>query len=449
MPEAAHSRLPVVVVGGGWAGLAAAITLCDHEVPVLLLESARQLGGRARSVRIGDQVYDNGQHLLIGAYESVLTLMRQVGVNIDEAFVRQPLTLQIYRDNKSSLRLRAPRLPAPLHLIGAIAGARGLRPADQLKALRFGRRLRQLHINLDEDISVQALLHSQAQTPALIRKVWEPLCIAMLNAPINQASARLFVGALQALLAGPGRHSDLLVPRRELSALLATPCTEFLERHGAHVELGQRVTGLEIDAQGIQAIHIRNRTIPVRQVILATPHVISRRLLSRHAGLQPLVDQLAALGHEPITTVYLQYPPSTRLPAPLVGLENSVTQWVFDRRVCNQPGLMAVVISARGEHQHLSTSQLTEHVTAELAHNFRRWPPPQHSQVLREKRATFFARVGIDSIRPPNSTPVNGLWLAGDYTATDLPATLEGAVLSGRSAAHAVIAAPDHATVLS
>jgi squalene-associated FAD-dependent desaturase len=340
-------------------------------------------------------------------------------------------------------------LPAPLHLIGAIVGARGLGLDDQLKALRFGRRLRQLHIDPDQDISVQALLHSHAQTPGLIRKVWEPLCVAMLNAPINRASARLFVGALQALLLGPGRHSDLLVPRRELSALLATPCTGFLERHGARVELGQRVTDLEIDARGVQAIRIRNRAIPARQVILATPHVIARRLLSRHAGLQPLIEQLAALGHEPITTVYLQYPPTTRLPAPLVGLENSVTQWVFDRRVCNQPGLMAVVISARGEHQHLSASQLAERVTTELARNFRRWPPPQHSQVLREKRATFFARAGIDSIRPPNSAPVNGLWLAGDYTATGLPATLEGAVLSGRNAAHAVIAARDHATVLS
>jgi uncharacterized protein with NAD-binding domain and iron-sulfur cluster len=122
-----------------------------------------------------------------------------------------------------------------------------------------------------------------------------------------------------------------------------------------------------------------------------------------------------------------------------VGLQNTLAQWVFDRRVCNQPGLMAVVISARGEHQHLPASQLAERVTAELARSFRRWPPPQYSQVLREKRATFCARAGIDAIRPPNRTAVRGLWLAGDYTATGLPATLEGAVRSGHSAAQGVL----------
>jgi squalene-associated FAD-dependent desaturase len=441
MPEPTHAALPVVVVGGGWAGLSGAVTLCTRKVPVLLLEAARQLGGRARSVRIGEQVYDNGQHLMVGAYESVLTLMQQVGIDVDAAFERLPLTLQLYRGKKLSLRLRAPRLPAPLHLLVALVGARGLSVNEQFRAIRFGRRLLRLDIRPGDDISVQALLHSQAQTPGLIRKLWDPLCIAMLNTPANLASARLFVRALQIAFGGLNRHSDLLLARRELSALLPTPCTDFLERQGAHLELGQRVTDLAIDDRGVQSVHIGNRVIPCQHLILATPHVISRRLLSRHPALQALADQLSGLGHEPVTTVYLQYPPATRLPFPLVGLENSITQWVFDRRVCNQPGLMAVVISARGEHQHLPTAELVDRVAAELAASFRRWPTPQHSQVLREKRATFCARVGVDAIRPANRTPVNGLWLAGDYTATGLPATLESAVRSGRSAAEAVIEA--------
>ena len=441
MTEPGNTPLPVVVVGGGWAGLAAAVTLCTRNIPVLLLESARQLGGRARSVRIGTQVYDNGQHVMIGAYQSLLTLMQQVGVDVEDAFARLPLTLQLYRGEKLSLRLRAPRLPAPLHLLAALLGARGLSTQEQLKALRFSWRLLRLDFRPADDISVQALLHNQAQTPGLIRKLWEPLCIAMLNAPTSLASARLFATALQIAFGGLHRHSDLLVPRRELSALLPTPCTEFLEQHGAHVELGQRVTDLTLDEGGIQAVHVGDRVIPCRQLILATPHCISRRLLSRHQTLHTLAERLSGLGHEPVTTVYLQYPPTTRLPFPLIGLENSMAQWVFDRRLCDQPGLIAVVISARGEHQRLSAEQLVDCVAAELARSFPHWPRPQHSQVLREKRATFCASAGIDAIRPPNHTAVTGLWLAGDYTATDLPATLESAVRSGQSAAHAVIAA--------
>lgn len=448
MAKPADTASPVLVAGGGWAGLAAAVTLCTHAVPVLLLESARQLGGRARSVRMGEQVYDNGQHLMIGAYRSMLALMQQVGVDIGDAFLRLPLTLQVYRGKKLSLRLCAPRLPAPLHLLAALVGARGLSVNDQLKALRFGRRLLHLDISPRDDISVQALLHSQAQTPGLIRKLWGPLCVAMLNTPISEASARLFVSALRSLFIGPSHDSDLLLPRRELSALLPTPCTEFLERQGAHVELGQRVTDLDIDERGVRAVHVGKRIIPCRHLILATPHVISRRLLSRHTALHALTEQLSGLGHEPVTTVYLQYPPKTRLPVPLVGLENTLAQWVFDRRECNQPGLMAVVISARGEHRQLPAQQLVDRVTVELARSFRRWPPPLHSQVLREKRATFCARAGIDTIRPSNRTPVNGLWLAGDYTSTALPATLESAVRSGQAAAQAVIESLSNANMV-
>ena len=117
---------PVVIVGGGWAGLSAAVELCSHKVPVTLLESARQLGGRARSVRINDMIVDNGQHLVIGAYQSLLTLMRKVNVDVDAAFLRQPLTLNILKGERTSLRLKAPPLPAPFHLLAAIITAHGL-----------------------------------------------------------------------------------------------------------------------------------------------------------------------------------------------------------------------------------------------------------------------------------------------------------------------------------
>jgi squalene-associated FAD-dependent desaturase len=295
-----------------------------------------------------------------------------------------------------------------------------------------------MQIAPDEDISVRALLHSQAQTPALMRKLWEPLCIAILNTPAQIASARLFIGVLRILVAGIRRHADLLIPRRELGALFPRPAGEYLELHGAHVELGQRVTGLEIDEHGVRAVQVGSRRIPCSQLILATPHVISRRLLAHHPALQALGQRLTALAHEPVTTVYLQYPPETRLPIPMVGFEDAVAQWVFDRRVCNQPGLMAVVISTRGEHMQLPAEGLTAQVAADLAGSFPRWPAYRHARVLREKRATFSARAGIDAVRPGNRTVVPGLWLAGDYTATGLPATLEGAVRSGEACAKAV-----------
>lgn len=435
MPE----RQPVVIVGGGWAGLAAAVELCAHQIPVTVLESARQSGGRARSIRASDMVIDNGQHLFIGAYRSVLGLMDRIGVDRQRAFLRQPLTLRLMKGNKTSLHFRVPRLPAPLHLLNAILTARGLSMTDRIQALRFGRRLPELSISDHEDISVQALLRSEAQTPALIRKLWGPLCIAALNTPLDEASARIFLRTLRESFLGLRRHSDLLIPRLALGEVLPLPCADYLQQRGGRIEPGQRVTSLEIEDTGIQAVKIRERRIEASQVILAAPHVISRRLMSPHHPLQALCAQLSELGNEPVITLYLQYPPQTCLPQPMVGLEDTLAQWVFDRRACGQPGLMAVVISARGCHSQMKTDQLTQRVAAELATSFPDWPAHEQSLLIREKRATFSSRVGIDQIRPANRTPVSGLWLAGDYTANGLPATLEGAVRSGIACAQAIL----------
>ena len=208
--------------------------------------------------------------------------------------------------------------------------------------------------------------------------------------------------------------------------------------------MGQRVTGLSINEDGVHAVSIRGRIINASHVVLATPHVISRRLMSHHKTLHALSAQLAGLGNEPVTTLYLQYTPQTRLSEPVLGFENGLSQWIFDRRVCNQPGMIAVVISARGSHENMPDDELTERVAAELATSFPKWPAHQHSLLIREKRATFCSRAGIDCIRPANSTPVPGLWLAGDYTATGLPATLESAVRSGIEAAHAILASQEY-----
>lgn len=439
MPETPSKERPVVIVGAGWAGLATAVELCTHGVPVLLLEAARQLGGRARSIRSGGMIVDNGQHLMIGAYQSLLTLMERVQVNHKKAFLRLPLTLNMRKDNRSSLYFRAPRLPAPLHLLWAILTARGLGINDRVQALRFGRKLPTLDIPVANDISVQALLHSEAQSPALIRKLWEPLCVATLNMHVSDASARLFLHVLRETFLELCKHSDLLIPRRELSAILPRPCADYLERKGARVEMGQRITDLQVVNNTARGVSLHGRDIEASHVVLATPHVISRRLMSHHAPLHTLCEQLAGLGNEPIATLYLQYPPRTRLPLPVVGLENTLAQWVFDRRVCDQPGMMAVVISARGTHTNMTADALTDRVAAELERAFPNWPTHQRSLLVREKRATFSARPGIDSIRPGNATALHNLWLAGDYTATGLPATLEGAVRSGIRCANAIL----------
>ena len=383
---------------------------------------------------------DNGQHLFIGAYRSLLGLMDRIGIDRQRAFLRQPLTLRLIKGDRISLNFKAPRLPAPLHLLYAISAARGLSMADRLHALAFGRRLPKLATADSEDISVQALLLNEGQTPGLIRKLWGPLCIAALNTLPTEASAHIFLRTLRESFVGHRRHSDLLIPRLALGELFPLPCADYLQQRGVQIRLGQRVTGLEIDDGGIHAVTTRRQRMDASHVVLATQHLISRRLMSRHQALQALCGQLSELGNEPVITLYLQYPPQTRLLQPVLGLEGTLAQWVFDRGVCGQAGMMGIVISAQGQHLQMHPEELTQKVVAELATAFPDWPPHEHSLLIREKRATFSSRVGIDRIRPTNRTPVNGLWLAGDYTANGLPATVEAAVRSGLECAGAILA---------
>lgn len=433
----------MIVVGGGWAGIAAAVELARHDIPLILLESAKQLGGRARSVQLDDKHLDNGQHLLLGAYESVLTLLRHIGVREADVLQRMSLSLYWHRPNAKAVTFNTPRLPAPLHLLWALLSAKGLDLRERLAALRFCRALQASHFSLEQDCSVQALLQRHRQPPAVVQTLWEPLCLGALNTHLHEASAQIFVRTLGDSFRHARRDSDLLLTRKNLGAILPQPAMDFIELHHGHVRLGQRVTELQVSAneggQRIEAITIGEHTLPARQVILATPANITLGLTQRHDALQDISHRLQDLDTRPICTVYLQYPSHVRLGRWMHGSVNSLSQWVFDRGLYGQHGLMAVVISGEGAHMAWDNDTLCDAVEEELAAQFPRWPAPLSRHVIREKRATFASTVNINRVRPAAKTPVSGLWLAGDYTDTRLPATLEGAVRSGVRCAQQVI----------
>ena len=433
----------MIIVGGGWAGIAAAVELSRHDIPVTLLESAKQLGGRARSVQLDDKHLDNGQHLLLGAYESVLTLLRHIGVREADVLQRMPLSLHWYRPNTRSVTFNTPRLPAPLHLLWALLTVKGLNLSERRAALRFCRALQASNFSLDEDCSVQALLQQHRQPPAVVQTLWEPLCLGALNTHLHEASAQIFVRTLGDSFRHTRRDSDLLLTRKNLGAILPEPAMDFIELHNGHVRLGQRVTGLGITVneggQRIEAVNVGEQRLAARQVILATPPNITLGLIQPHQALHSIYSQLQSLDTRPICTVYLQYPSHIRIGRWMHGAVNSLSQWVFDRSLYGQHGLMAVVISGDGAHMTWDNDTLCDAVEEELAAQFPRWPAPLSRHVIREKRATFASTVDVNRIRPAAVTPVTGLWLAGDYTDTRLPATLEGAVRSGVQCAQQVL----------
>jgi squalene-associated FAD-dependent desaturase len=422
----------VAVIGGGWAGCAAAVELAARGARVTLYEAARTLGGRARAVDVGGRRLDNGQHILLGAYSETLRLLRAVGIAPERALLRLPLQMR-YPPAQDGMDFIAPRLPAPLHLAAALLRARGLGRADRMALARFSTTARWMEWRLYQDCSVSELLERYDQTERLVRLMWRPLCIAALNTPPERASAQVFLNVLRDSLGARRSASDMLLPRLDLSELFPARAAAWLQERGGRVECGAAIDALRRE-DGAWVL----RGEAHDALVLAVQPAQAAALL-KDALPQP---PLPAFEWEAITTVYVQYDAGLRLPHPLLALLDDAEsgrhgQFVFDRGQLDADcaGLLAVVISASGAALELGRDALAASVAVQLADAFGKpeLATPQWSAVISEKRATFACTPGL--ARPGNDIGIPGLALAGDYTASDYPATLESAVRSGVNAA--------------
>lgn len=425
----------VAVIGGGCAGLAAAASLGQRAIPITLFEASHQLGGRARGINWKGHRLDNGQHILLGAYSETLRLLTLAGVDLENAVMRLPLQLIMH----GSLDLRAAsHLPAPLHMLAGILQARGLNLAEKWAALRFMAWLRGIDFRLTEDENLLALLTRKQQPQKLTALLWGPLCLAALNTPLNQASAQIFLNVLRDSFSKSKTDSDMLLPRCDLSTLIADPVAAYIRRTGGQILTNTTVTGLVQDSDGFLLDCDGRQSQRFSHVIIAVSPFRLAQLAQHLPALAEVVHVCKKFSHQPIYTVYVQYPESVRLDNPMIGFTQGYGQWVFDRDLlCGQPGLLAVMISAEGPHQKLTQEALAAEVIAQLATVFPALPQALWHKVVAEKRATFACTPNLQ--RPRQYTPITNLYLAGDYTAGDYPATIEGAIRSGVTCADHVI----------
>jgi squalene-associated FAD-dependent desaturase len=429
----------VVIIGAGWAGLAAGIELSRANIQVTLIEAAKQAGGRARQVEAHGLAFDNGQHLMLGAYSEMLRLLRDIGIPEERVFNRRPLRLAMRAPRQDEMSIEFPALPAPWHVVTGFARARGLSWAERYRALALCTQLFFSGFKLDKDLGVAAWLHSANQPERLIKALWEPLCLAALNTPVDQASAQVFIHVLHEAFAGRRSDADMLFPRLDLGAVFPEPAIRFIEGHGGTVRFGERVAALDIGDGRIAGVITRQGVIGADHVIVAASPGEALRLMEPQPLLNDIARQLAALRYEPICTIYLQYPPEIRLGCEMLGLLEGTGQWLLDLGDAGHPGRMAVVISGPGAHMAQDNAALINVICGEISEHFSHWPPPTQSFVIREKRATFSCHADVATLRPGSRTAVEGCWLAGDYTDTGLPATVEGALRSGVRAAREIL----------
>lgn len=439
------TRRNIAVIGAGWAGCSAAVSLAEQGHAVTLYEASRCAGGRARKVVINDTVLDNGQHLLLGAYSASLQMMRTVGLNPDTCFLRLPLQMR-YPKGSDGMDFIAPRLPAPWHVVTALLRAKGLSWQDKMALARFSSTARWMDWQLHTDCSVTELLQRYDQTDRLILLLWRPLCLAALNTDPDQASAQIFLNVLRDSLGAGRAASDMLIPRTDLSALFPQHAVDFVLARGGKIHYGAAVQGM-IESGGQWRLASPGPAEGGQHdaVILATAPHQAARLLPQHPtqpGQDDIAGQLANFSYEPITTCYLQYAPQLRLPLPFMALLDAPArqhwgQFVFDRGYAceNNDGLLAVIVSASTHAAAIGREQLGDAIARQLADALGNQDllRPLWSSVITEKRATYSCRPALQ--RPPNATGLANLFLAGDYTQGDYPGTLEAAVRSGLQAA--------------
>ena len=429
----------VAVVGAGWAGCAAAVRASRLGHEVILLEAARQAGGRARRLALaqGGRIWalDNGQHILIGAYRDSLQLMRELGVSPEQHLLRLPLALRT--PDGQGLALPA-GWPAHLAVLAGVMGARGWGWRDKFSLIGQALRWQGAGFDCPEDWTVARLCQGLATT--VFQDLIEPLCVSALNTPAERASAQVFLRVMQDALFGQAGGADLLLPRCDLSALLPDAASAWLQAQGQAVRLGSRVLGLSRTPQG-WALSCADSPQPCTAdaVLLACPATEAARLLQPLAGSAPWVHRARGLTHEAIATVYA-WAPQASLAQPMLALRstaNAPAQFVFDRGQLGGPaGLLAFVVSAStGERAVLERAVLAQ-ARAQLGLS-----DIEALSTVVEKRATFACTPGL--LRP-GMQPLPGdrsLQACGDHVAGPCPATLEGAVRSGLAAARGLEAA--------
>ena len=446
-----------VVVGAGFAGLSAAARLARDGARVVVLEARVRLGGRATAFPDRDtgELVDNGQHVLLGCYTGTFAFLRQIGA-IDNVRMQPHLSVSMIDRAGRRSRLECPALPAPLHLVAGVLEWDALSWTDRLSILKMAAPMRVARhalkpgaraIAASPGETVERWLIRNGQTARLRELLWEPLALAALNQPTNQAAAPPFARVLAEMFGSDPQAAAIGLPTRPLHLMYAEPARRYVEGHRGRVITGAAAK-VGIGAGG--GLHVRANgdawTAPA--VIAAVPWFALPSLFEPPppALAEPL-ERVRAMASCPIVTVNLWLDRRV-MDEPFIGLPGRTMQWVFDKRTVFgsddhgashlslvSSGAATVVGLENDELIAIAHGQLLDALPAARAAALTR------ATVVREPRATFSLAPGQPA-RPQTVTAVPGFYLAGDWIDTGLPATIESAVRSGHMAADAVTARP-------
>jgi squalene-associated FAD-dependent desaturase len=440
---------PVVIAGAGLSGLSAGVRLAAHNIPVLVLEQRPAAGGRAYSfvdARTGD-VIDNGQHVLIAGYVRTLGFLRTIGT-ADRLTVQPVPELWFHHPQRGFCSIRFSGLPHPLDLVSGLLRTSLLSAGGKVHMLRAGAALNAFNSQTEEQLAgmtVAGWLDHLHQSEETRRSFWEPLAVAIMNEHIDVAAASVFVRAIHAAFFEVKGGAALALPTVGLSALYVEGAQRFIEKRAGEVRCNSQVVNLKTGKEHVTGVTLKDGTsIEASAVVLAVPPSAADLLLPAALREAGMLTEIAAAPHSPIVSVHLWFPKEI-MPHLFLGIVGRTIQWVFNRRrILTEKGTgghVSVVVSAGDAIVGLDNEALRDTAMNDLKEIFGHGiPEPEHVVIIREKRATISCTPAVEKLRPYVSTPIRNLFLAGDWTATGLPATIESAIISGERAADLALA---------
>jgi squalene-associated FAD-dependent desaturase len=439
-------RTDVIVIGGGLSGLSAAVDLCLRGHKVTVLEQRHRCGGRAYSYvdkKTGDTV-DNGQHLLMGCFRNTRRFFQMIG-SLDKLTIQRNLEVTFHHRQKGFVTFRCPSLPSPFHLIAGILRLNTISVRDRLRLLsllaKVGAQNKRAPIN--DGMTVDEWLTSCNQTEECKESFWNVIATATLNESPKQASASLFVKVLREAFLNGRDGSVLMVPNKGLSDLYVDDAQRYIHEHGGEVINRTRVRRVIFSGERAAAVELSTgRRLRTREIISSIPPLDLLSILpKRYDALPRESSGTKGVSYSGILTINLWLDRQV-MDRDFVSLLGSPIQWVFNKKRIflderGEGSYLTCVVSGAGELLSWKNESLVALAVDEVA---RAYPETRsakvlHSLVIREKRATMSSSPRMEGYRLPAKTQWQNLFLAGDWTGTGLPSTIESAVTSGFNAA--------------
>lgn len=434
----------VIIIGGGFAGLSAAAELASAGFRVVLIEQRRFLGGRVYSFidkNTGLEL-DNGQHILMGCYKNTFRFLEKIG-SADKLCFQKNLCVDFLDTEGDTYSLDCPSLPAPFHILYGILRFKAISLSDRIRMLQMAKGVLFASATYpSDDLTITEWLKRLGQTAKSRETLWDIITLATMNEHPDKSSAAIFRNVMKKAFFSNRRDSRIVLPVVPLSRMFAEDAEIYVRRNGGIIEKGIAVSSLLTSDNCVTGIKLKDgRRFHGDYFISAVPYY-SVKMLAGIVGTE--LNYVRELRSSPIISIHLLFNESLT-EYNFAAVLNSPVQWVFNKekifRDSAYRGLLSIVISGAHNYIDVPSEELVELAMRELKKVFHDASCARliSSKVIKERNATFSPLPGVDRFRPSHETSIRNLYLAGDWTDTGLPATIEGAVISGQKCADSIV----------